>query len=272
MRRGWIEAGQGPLSVARQCELVGLARSTWYYEPSGEREENVALMRRLDEMHTRWPVYGSPKLTEALRREGWGVNHKRVERLMGLMGLRALMPRLSASRPAEEMRRYPYLLAGMKIERPNQVWCADITYVRMARGFLYLVAVMDWFSRYVLAWELSNTLESGFCVETLERALEMGKPEIFNTDQGSQFTSGDFTGRLEGSGIAVSRDGRGRCFDNIFVERLWRTVKYEEMYLKDYAGGSDARRNLGAYFKFYDHERLHQALEYRTPQEVYSGG
>jgi putative transposase len=270
VRRGWIESETSKLSVARQCALAGLARSTWYYEPVGESAENLELMRVIDELHTGAPVYGSPKMTEALRRLGWEVNHKRVERLMRAMGLRALSPRLSLSRPGAVCRKYPYLLAGMKIERPDQVWATDITYIRMARGFLYLVAVMDWFSRYVLAWELSNSLEVGFCLDALNRALRQAKPEIFNTDQGSQFTSLEFTGRLESEGIAVSMDGRGRCFDNIFVERLWRTVKYEEVYLKDYASGLEAMESLEAYFEFYNRRRLHQSLDYRTPQEVYS--
>ena len=253
----------------RQCALASLARSTWYYEPAAESGLNLELMRRIDEQYTATPMYGEPKMTEVLRRMGYPVNHKRVERLMRLMGLRALCPRRNLSKPREEARKYPYLLAGMKIERPNQVWATDITYLRMMEGFLYLVAVMDWFSRYVVAWELSNSLETGFCLDALNRALRRGRPEILNSDQGSQFTSVDYTGRLEREGIRISMDGRGRCFDNIFVERLWRTVKYEEVYLKDYASGAEAMRNLKEYFNFYNGRRLHQALNYRTPLEVY---
>jgi putative transposase len=266
-----IEPEHPSLSVRRQCELLGLARSGLYYEPRGESAENLALMRRIDEAYTRWPFYGARRMTAWLKREGHAVNSKRVRRLMRLMGLEAIYakPRLSASGKAHQ--RYPYLLRGVEIVAPDQVWSADITYLRLRGGFLYLVAILDWYSRYVLAWELSNNLESSFCVDVLERALRTGRPEIFNTDQGTQFTSEAFTGVMEGREIAISMDGRGRAFDNIFSERLWRTVKYEEVFLKDYADAEEARHGLKAYFGFYNHERLHQALDYHTPAEVYEG-
>jgi putative transposase len=266
-----IEPDHPALSVRRQCALLGLARSGLYYEPRGESAENLGLMRLIDQTYTRWPFYGVERMTAWLARQGHAVNVKRVRRLMRLMGLEAIYakPRLSASGKAHQ--RYPYLLRGVEIVAPDQVWSADITYLPLRGGFLYLVAVLDWYSRYVLAWELSNNLESSFCVDVLERALRTGRPEIFNTDQGTQFTSEAFTGVLKGREIAISMDGRGRAFDNIFSERLWRTVKYEEVFLKDYADGEEARRGLRAYFRFYNHERLHQALDYRTPAEVYEG-
>lgn len=257
------------MSLARQCKLLGLSRSTFYYAPAGQDELNLLLMRLLDEQYTRTPFYGSPKMTHWLRREGWPVNHKRVERLMRVMGLQAALPRASLIRNGKEHRKYPYLLGGMTIERPNQVWCSDITYVRMTRGFVYLAAVMDWFSRYVLSWELSGSLDSSFCVEALKRALRQGRPEVFNTDQGSQFTSEEFTDCLLSSGVRISMDGRGRCFDNIFIERLWRTVKYEEVYLKDYGDAHLAARSLADYFDFYNRERLHESLGYQVPEEVH---
>jgi putative transposase len=266
-----VEEGHPRLSLARQCELLGLARSTFYYEPSGQDDLNLLLMRLIDEQYTRTPFYGSPKMTHWLRREGWAVNHKRVERLMREMGLQAALPRRNLSQSRKEHRKYPYLLGGMNIERPNQVWCSDITYVRMARGFVYLAAVMDWFSRYVLSWELSGSLDSTFCVDALKAALRQGRPEVFNTDQGSQFTSEEFTDCLLSSGVRISMDGRGRCFDNIFIERLWRTVKYEEVYLKDYEDARQAARSLGAYLGFYNEERLHESLGYRVPQEAHFG-
>ena len=252
-----------------ECSLLGLARSTYYYEPQREDGLNLELMRLIDEQYTRTPFYGSPKMTHWLRREGREVNHKRIARLMQTMGLRAIAPKKNLSKGGKEHRKFPYLLAGMKIERPNQVWSSDITYIRMTRGFLYLVAVMDWFSRYVLSWELSNSLDSLFCVDALRSALRQGRPDVFNTDQGVQFTSADFTCELEAARIAISMDGKGRCFDNIFTERLWRTVKYEEVYLKDYADPAEARRNLQEYFAFYNGERLHQSLAYRTPSETH---
>lgn len=255
--------------MKRQCELLGVARSSVYYEPEGESAYNLELMRRIDEQYTRTPFYGSRRMTEWLRRHGHEVNRKRVARLMEVMGIEAIYARRRLSEPAPEHRIYPYLLRGVEIERVDQVWSTDITYIRMRRGFAYLVAVIDWFSRYVLSWELSQSLETEFCLQALEKALLVSLPEIFNTDQGSQFTSADFTKRLEQAGVAISMDGRGRALDNVFVERLWRTVKYEEVYLKDYAGFAHAIEELGRYFRFYNRERLHQALGYRTPEEVY---
>lgn len=248
----------------RQCALLGLPRSTWYYPGQDESRENLALMRRIDVQFLKTPFYGSRRMAVVL-----GVNRKRVQRLMRLMGLEAVYPKRCTTRPGVGHKIYPYLLRNVKIERPDQVWSIDITYVPMRHGFLYLTAVLDWFSRYVLAWRLSNTLEGSFCEEALEEALSRGRPEIFNSDQGSQFTAKSFTSRLESRGIAISMDGRGRALDNVFVERLWRTVKYEEIYLKDYADGWEAESSLGRYFRFYCRERVHQALGYRTPVEVY---
>ncbi len=226
-------------------------------------------MRLLDEQYTKTPFYGSRKMTVWLQREGHAVNRKRIARLMRKMGLTAIFPGPRLSRGCPEHKKYPYLLRDLEIDRPDQVWCTDITYIRMRTGFVYLVAIMDWFSRYVIAWELSITLEADFCVAALERALESSCPEIFNTDQGVQFSSRDFTGVLKSNGIQTSMDGKGRVFDNIFVERLWRSVKYEEVYLKDYSSVTEARQNLAVYFRFYNHERPHQALEYKTPFEFH---
>ena len=228
-------------------------------------------MRLVDEQYTKTPFYGSRKMTAWLQREGHAVNRKRIARLMSEMGLYAIFPGPRLSKGCPEHRKFPYLLGDLEITRPDQVWCADITYIRMHNGFAYLVAVLDWFSRCVLAWRLSITLEADFCVAALKCALELSSPEIFNTDQGVQFTSLDFTTVLESRGIRISMDGKGRVFDNIFVERLWRSVKYEEVYLKDYVSVAEARHNLAAYFRFYNHERPHQALGYKTPWEVYSG-
>jgi putative transposase len=244
---------------------VGLPRSTWYYRPAGESAENLALMRSIDEQYLRTPFYGSRKLSAVL-----GANRKRVQRLMRLMGIEAIYPKRRTTWPAAGHKIYPYLLRGVAVTRPNQVWSSDITYVPLRQGFLYLVAVMDWYSRCVLAWRLSNTLTGSFCVEALEEALSLSTPEIFNTDQGSQFTATAFTSRLESRGVAISMDGRGRALDNVFIERLWRSVKYEEVYLRDYADGWEAEASLSSYFRFYSHERVHQALGYRTPAEVYA--
>jgi putative transposase len=252
------------VSIARQCELVGLPRSTRYYTPAVESAENLVLMRRIDELYLRWPFYGSRRMARML-----GCNRKRVQRLMRRMGLEAIYPKRRTTQPAAGHRVYPYLLRDLQISRPDQVWATDITYVPMRHGFLYLVAVMDWFSRYVLSWRLSNTLDGGFCLEALEEALRLAKPEVFNSDQGSQFTAAAFTARLEAAGVSVSMDGRGRAVDNVFVERLWRSVKYEEVYLNDYATAWEASAALDRYFAFYCHQRLHQALGYRTPAEVY---
>jgi len=248
----------------RQCELVGLARSSWYYEPAGETPANLALMRRIDRLYLRWPFYGSRRMADEL-----GCNRKRVQRLMRLMGIEAYYPKPRTTQRGKGHKIYPYLLRNVEIVRPNQAWCADITYVPVQGGFFYLVAVMDWYSRHVLAWRLSNTLDGAFCIEALEAALRRGTPEIFNSDQGSQFTAKAFTERLEARGAAISMDGRGRALDNVFVERLWRTVKYEEVYLHDYADGWEAQRRLRQYFRFYCHRRRHSALGNRTPAEVY---
>jgi len=234
-----------------------------------ESPENLRLMRKIDELYLKRPFYGSPRMTDWLEDLGWVVNEKRVARLMRLMGLQAVLPGPHTSRPHPEHRIYPYLLRGLKIHAPNEVWCADITYLPMRHGFLYLVAVMDWFSRYVLSWELSNSLETDFCLQALERALTQATPGIFNTDQGSQFTSEDFTDRLTTEGIRISMDGRGRALDNVFIERLWRSVKYEEVYLRDYEDGHVARLSLGRYFRMYNTERRHQGLGKRTPEAVH---
>ena len=257
--------------MARQCELIGLTRSSFYYEPIGVSAENLTLMRLIDRQYTRAPFYGVPKMTAWLRLEGYLVNHKRVRRLMGAMGLQAICPRRKRTSQGDGGKVYPHLLQHLRIERPDQVWCTDITYIPMDRGSLYLVAIMDWFSRFVLVWELSNSLDRFFCLSALDRALRTATPDLFHSDQGSQFTSHDFTGRLEAAEIRISMDGRGRFWDNIFIERLWRSVKYEEVYLKDYTDGSEAAQGLDAYFRFYNTERLHQALDYRTPEQVYRG-
>lgn len=259
------------LSVRHQCELLDLSRSTYYYAPFPETEENLALMRRLDELHLEHPVYGSRKLMVLLRQEGQDINRKRVVRLLGLMGIEAIYARPKTSVAAPGHQIYPYLLKGLEVTGADQVWCADITYVPMACGFMYLVAVMDWWSRYVLAWRLSNTLESAFCVDAWEAALRAGRraPLISNTDQGSQFTSPLFIDAVESAGVEVSMDGRGRWMDNRFIERLWRSAKYEDIYLQDYGGGLDAGRGLGRWFDGYNQERPHQALGYATPAEVY---
>jgi putative transposase len=258
--------------VRRQCQLLGLCRSSLYYEAAPETAENLRLMRLLDEEYTAHPFLGSRRLTAWLQGRGEAVNRKRVQRLLRLMGLEAIYPkpRLSAARAGH--RVYPYLLRGVAIERPDQVWSTDITYVPLARGFMYLAAILDWYSRYVLAWRLSNTLDGSFCLDMLDEALGRGRPEVFNTDQGVQFTARAWTGRLEAAGVAVSMDGRGRCLDNVFVERLWRTVKYEDIYLWRYEGAAELQRGLGRYFPYYNGERPHQALGYRTPAAVYRGG
>jgi putative transposase len=244
-------------------------RSTFYYSPVPESALNLELMRLIDEQYTKRPFFGEPRMTDWLRRQKYMVNHKRVARLMRVMGLAAILPSRKTSKPAPEHRKYPYLLRDLVIEKCDQVWAADITYIRLHRGFVYLVAVMDWFSRYVLAWELSTTLDTQFCVWALESALSISTPTIFNTDQGSQFTSIDFTGTLDTAGILISMDGKGRAFDNIFIERLWRTVKYEEVYLNLYDDPISARHSLDKYFGFYNTERRHSSLGMRTPEEVY---
>jgi putative transposase len=264
-----IERGLPEISMRRQCELIGLNRSTLYYQPAGESEYNLELMRLIDRQYTQTPFYGWPRMTVYLRREGHEINPKRVRRLMVLMGLQAIHPKPKTSVPAPGHKHYPYLLRGLQITHPCQVWSTDITYVPMRGGFMYLAAIIDWFSRYVLAWQLSNTLDGLFCRVALRQALEQGAPTIFNTDQGAQFTAVEFTDILEGVGIQISMDGRGRALDNVFVERLWRTVKYEHIYLNDYAYVPDLEAGLHGYFQFYNHERPHQSLGYRTPAEVH---
>ena len=255
--------------MRRQCALLGLSRASLYYEPVPATPDNLRLMRRIDEQYTARPYYGSRRMTVWLNQHGEEVNRKRVQRLMRLMGLEAIYPKPKLSMAGKGHRIYPYLLRDVAIERPDQVWSTDITYVPLATGFMYLAAVIDWYSRCVIAWRLSNTLDGSFCLDMLEEALRQGQPEIFNTDQGVQFTAQAWTGRLESAGVAVSMDGRGRCLDNVFVERLWRSVKYEDVYLKGYETVPDLERGLGQYFPFYNEERPHQALDYQTPRQVY---
>lgn len=270
-KRGLIDEEHPELSVRRQCELLGLARASLYYQATEETATNLRLMRLLDKEYTRHPFYGSRRLTAWLNGQGKEINRKRVQRLLRLMGLEAIYPkpRLSVGDPSH--RVYPYLLRGVGIERVNQVWSADITYVPMPKGFMYLAAIIDWYSRYVVSWRLSNTLDGLFCQEMLDEALGRGRPEIFNTDQGVQFTALAFTERLKQAGVLISMDGRGRCLDNVFVERLWRTVKYENIYLHGYATVAELERGLGSYLRFYNEERLHQSLAYQPPLLVYQG-
>jgi putative transposase len=267
-----VEPSNSDLSIRRQCDLLGLNRSSYYLPPATESEENLRLMRRIDEQFLKTPFYGSRRMTACLERAGETVNRKRVQRLMALMGLEAVFPRPRTTTAAPDARVYPYLLRDRELTQVDEVWSSDITYVPMKHGFMYLTAVIDWFSRYVLSWRLSNTLEGRFCVEALDEALSRGRPEVFNTDQGSQFTAREYTSRLEEAGVAVSRDGRGRALDNVFVERLWRSVKYEDIYIKDYDHVPELESGLGSYFWFYDEERPHQSLGYRTPGEVYRAG
>jgi len=270
VRWGWIEPDHPTLSLAAQCDLLGLPRSTWYDQATVPNAWNLEVMRRLDEEYTAHPFYGSRRMTAVLRQAGYAVNRKRVMRLMRQMGLAAIYPKPALSRPDPDHRVYPYLLRGVTITGPDHVWSTDITYLRLLGGFMYLVAILDGYSRKVLAWRLSNTLETRFCLDCLDEALRVGRPVIFNSDQGVQFTSTVFTGRLAEAGIRISMDGRGRAHDNIFVERLWRSVKYEEVYPKGYETVEAAYQGLHCYFEFYNHQRPHQALDYRTPAEVYA--
>jgi len=264
-----IESKHKTITVSRQCDLIGISRASYYYESQRDDSYNQLIMNLIDEQFTKTPFYGVPRITESLRIKGHTVNPKRVRRLMRKMGLEAIYPKKKLSKPHPAHKKYPYLLSDVVIDHPDQVWGVDITYLRLQHGFIYLVAIIDWYSRYVLAWDISITMDAGFCTRTLEKALMISKPEIFNSDQGSQFTSADFTGILEREGIKISMDGRGRVFDNIFVERLWRTVKYEEVYLHNYLTVSDARRNINKYFLFYNTERIHASLGYKTPYEIY---
>ena len=270
-RKAMIVPDRPGLSLSRQCRLLSISRSSFYYTPRGESPENLVLMRRIDEMFLRFPFFGSRQMVRQLRRDGVRAGRHRVRRLMRLMGLEAIYqaPKTSAPHPAH--RTYPYLLRDVAVDRPDHVWCADITYIPVRRGFLYLVAIMDWATRHVLAWRLSNTMDARFCIEALNEALaEYGKPEIFNTDQGSQFTSLDFIGVLKDATIAISMDGRGRCMDNIFIERLWRSLKYEAVYLHEMTDGFAAERVIGEWIAFYNTERPHSALDGATPAEAYA--
>ena len=270
MRRGWIEPGDPEVSLVAQCQLLGLSRSGWYASPVPEAGLNQELRRRIDQEYTAHPFYGSRRMTAVLRRAGYPVNRKRVIRLMAEMGLQAIYPKPATSTPHPDHQVYPYLLRGVTVTVPDQVWSTDITYIHVPGGFVYLAAILDGYSRKVLAWRLSNTLETRFCLECLEEALGQSQPIIFNTDQGTQFTSLAFTRRLAQAGIQISMDGRGRAHDNIFVERLWRSVKYEEVYPKAYDTLDQAYQGLEDYFKFYNDQRPHQALNNRTPAEVYA--
>jgi putative transposase len=269
LKRSLVETGHPRLSIHRQCELLGLARSSFYYEAASESKENLELMRLIDEEYTAHPYYGSRRMAVWLRNRGHEVNRKRVQRLMRLMNLEAIYPKPKLSVPSSQHKVYPYLLRGVSIERVDQVWSSDITYVPLESGFMYLAAVIDWYSRYVIAWRLSNTLDGAFCLDMLDEALSLGKPEVFNTDQGVQFTAQAWTSRLESAGVAVSMDGKGRCLDNVFVERLWRSVKQEDIYLKRYEVVPALQAGLKEYLAFYNEERPHQSLEYRTPAAVY---
>ena len=273
-KQSMIRPDSKELTISRQCELIDLCRSSFYREVlGGETFENLELMRLIDEEYTKHPFYGTRKIRDHLRRNGHKVNRKRVKRLMQLMGIQSVAPKPNTSKPSKQHKIYPYLLGGLHINRRNQVWCTDITYVRMPGGFVFLVAVMDWYSRKVLSWEVSVTMDDNFCVSALERAIRRyGKPEIFNTDQGSQFTGKAFTDVLKEHGITISMDGKGRAMDNIMIERLWRSVKYEEIYLKDYSSVLDLIHSLKIYFDFYNTERPHASFGEQTPDEVYNAG
>jgi putative transposase len=270
-KRELIEPAHPQISIARQCDLVGLPRSPYYYHAQGESAENLHLMRLLDKQYTDTPYYGIRRMTAWLRSQGYAVNHKRVARLLRTIGVETIYPKPRLSQRHPEHRLYPYLLRGVPITRVNQVWSTDITSIRLQGGFLSLVAVMDWCSRYVLSWAVSITMEVDFCLEALDQALEVARPEIFNSDQGAQFTSLAFTGRLVSAEIQISMDGRGRALDNVFIERLWRTLKYEEVYVKDYETPREAMQGLAQFFVRYNEWRQHQALGYRTPAAVYFG-
>jgi len=267
-----VDRADQHLSIVEQCRLLKVARSTLYYHASPISADDLSVMRRMDELYLSAPFYGSRRMVAVLRREGWEVNRKRVRRLMRVMGLEAIYQKPNTSRGHPEHKVYPYLLRGLVIDRPNQVWCADITYIPMARGFVYLVAVMDWFSRRVLSWRLSIGMETSFCIEALREAMgRYGPPEVFNTDQGVQFTSADFLGELAARGVRISMDSKGRFLDNIFIERLWRSLKYEEVFIKAYASVAEARGGIGGWLTFYNDERPHQALGYLTPRAVFEG-
>jgi len=269
-RLSLVDRTDDQMSILAQCRLLRVARSTLYYRPAPASDDDLRLMRRIDEQYLETPFYGSRRMVAVLRREGYAVNRKRVRRLMRLMGIEAIYQKPNTSQRHPDHKVYPYLLRGLVIDRPNQVWCADITYIPMAKGFVYLVAVMDWFSRRVLAWRLSIGMETAFCVEALQEAIDRyGAPELFNTDQGVQFTSAAFLAELESKGVRISMDGKGRFLDNIFIERLWRSLKYEDIFIRAYTLVSEARSGIAAWFAFYNDKRLHQALGYRTPRETF---
>ena len=263
-----IDKSNREISISHQAELIGISRSSIYYDPVAD-EYDLLLKRLIDEQYTLMPFFGSRRIKVSLGRSGHRINRKHVQRLMREMGLEAIYPKPHLSQAHPEHKIYPYLLRDVTIDRKDQVWAADITYIPLSRGFMYLVAIMDWWSRYVLAWKMSTSLDTSFCLEALEMALQFGKPEIFNTDQGSQFTSSAFTGNLQDNGILISMDGRGRCMDNIFIERLWRTVKYENVYLMHYGTVSEGTQGIDSYFGLYNNQRPHQALKDQTPAEVY---
>jgi putative transposase len=267
-----VEPENKRISITRQCAILGLNRTSLYYQKRGENEKDALLMRLIDEQYTETPFYGYRRMTRFLHKKGYVVNHKRVLRLMKKLGLEAIYPKPDLSKPGKEHFRFPYLLREIEINYSNQVWATDITYIRLGAGFVYLLVIMDWHSRYVLEWELSTALEAAVFVETLKRAMSKGKPEIFNSDQGSQFTALEWLKVLQAGGVQISMDGRGRCFDNIFLERLWRTVKYEEVYLKEYRDVWETQDGLRKYFDFYNYERPHQSLGYKTPFEIYQAG
>jgi putative transposase len=265
-----VKKDNSQLSIARRCKLLGVSRSTLYYKKAEINDNDLELMKMIDMQYTKYPFYGSRRMMRWLRKQGRKVNRKHIRRLMRLMGLEGLAPKPNTSKPRKEHKKYPYLLKGLKIDRANQVWATDITYVPMRRGFIYLVAIIDWYSRHVLSWRISNTLDSDFCVDALEDALRRyGKPEIFNSDQGCQFTSNDFIEVLENNNIQISMDGKSRWVDNVLVERLWRSLKYEEIYPSCYETVFEAKAGISAYLNFFNNERLHQALDYKTPAEIY---
>jgi putative transposase len=269
-RRKWI--GPDPdVALTTQFDLIGVSRNAYYYEPLPETHENLLLMDLIDREYMAHPFYGSRRMVAVLDRMGYPVSRKRVVRLMRLIGIEAIYPKPNLSRLFADHKKYPYLLRDLPVVRPNQVWATDITYIPVQGGYLYLTAVMDWHTRYILSWRLSNTLDVRFCLEALEESLKYGTPEIFNSDQGSQYTSKEFTGFLESRAIQISMDGKGRAYDNIFVERLWRTIKYEEVYLKRYETGFEAHKGLGMFITFYNEERPHQSLDYMTPKTAYYG-
>lgn len=264
-----LEPNNDTLSLRKQCKLLDISRSSYYYQPVPVDEYELHIMNEIDEIYTEFPYYGYLRITKELKRRGENVNKKRTSRLMQVMGIQGITPKKNLSKGNNNSRKYPYLLKGLKIERVNQVWGSDITYIRLRNGFVYLVAIMDWYSRYVLSWVLSNSLSVDFCLESLDLAFEKGLPEITNVDQGSQFTSSEYTGKVINEGARLSMDGRGRCFDNIFTERLWRSLKYEEVYIHDYEDVSHARESISKYFNTYNNRRLHSSLGYVPPAEVY---